>query len=102
MISGVGGTGGRYWAWVIISLVLCWAFALTYHPGELFLRNLLNAIHMRDEHSSENAKFDTTFPAALCQQWLAMIWNWESDKSNPDPYTHKEEGSSQPIHCNLS
>jgi hypothetical protein len=65
-----------------------------YHTGELFLRNLLKALIARDKHTLENEKFDATFPAALRQQWLTMIRDWERDKSNPNPYTHEEKGIS--------
>lgn len=47
---------------------------------------------MRKKHTSENAKFDATFPQELRQEWLAMIRNWERDKSSPNPYTHEEKG----------
>jgi len=57
---------------------------------------------MKAKHTIENKKFDATIPENLRDQWLTMIQDWESDKSNPNPYTHTEKGiSSLPRHCNL-
>ena len=47
---------------------------------------------MKTKHASENKKFDATIPENLREQWLAMIRNWESNRSNPNPYTHTEKG----------
>lgn len=47
---------------------------------------------MREKHELENKVFDATFPPTLRQEWLMMIKNWERDKKNPNPYTHKEKG----------
>ena len=49
---------------------------------------------MKTKHTSENKKFDATLPKNLCDQWRTMIRNWESNKSNPNPYTHAEKGIS--------
>jgi hypothetical protein len=49
---------------------------------------------MKSKHTLENEKFDSTLPKHLRDEWLVMIREWESDKSNPNPYTHKEKGFS--------
>ena len=65
---------------------------LIMFPGDFLLRGLLKALLMKLKHTSENEKFDATLSRHLREDWLAMIRNWESDKSSPNPYTHKEKG----------
>ena len=60
----------------------------------MLLRNLLKALIVTEKHTLDNAKFDATFSETLHQQWLVMIQKWEHDKSNSNPYTHKEKGTS--------
>ena len=57
---------------------------------------------MKTKHTSENKKFDATLPENLRDQWLTMIRAWESDSSNPNPYTHVEKGTSGVLHFSLS
>lgn len=94
------------WNW---KKVLGMGAPLTYQPplvqrlivfsGELLLRNLLKALLMKTKHTLENKKFDATLPENLRGQWLMMIRDWESDKSNPNPYTHTEKGISSVPRC---
>ena len=61
--------------------------------GDFLLRSLLKALVVKSKHTSENEKFDATLTQELRDEWLAMIQNWESDKSSPNPYTHNEKGN---------
>ena len=93
------------WNW---KKILGMGAPLTYQPlftqrliifsGELLLRNLLKALLMKAKHTSENKKFDANLPKSLLDRWLAMIQEWESNKSNPNPYTHTEKGVSGVLH----
>lgn len=47
---------------------------------------------MKEKHASENEKFSATIPKKFRKEWTVMICKWESDKSNPNPYTHTEKG----------
>lgn len=93
MTLGAGGIGRRYWEWVQLFLQLHRSQPLTLLLGELLLRNLLKALLMKEKHTSENKKFDATFPAGLRNEWSVMIQKWERDKSKPNPYTHAEKGA---------
>ena len=57
---------------------------------------------MKAKHVLENRKFDDTLPVNLREEWLMMIRNWESRKSNPNPYTHKEKGIFSILHRSSS
>jgi hypothetical protein len=70
------------------------ALLLIVFSGDYLLRGLLKALHMKSKHTTENKKFDATLKDCLRKDWLAMIRSWESNKSNPNPYTHTEKGSS--------
>lgn len=93
MTIGAGGTGRRFWAWVILHLNHV-SWLLTAFTGDLLLRSLLKALLMKSKHASENKKFDADIPQPLRDEWLKMIRSWESDKSKPNPYTHNEKGES--------
>lgn len=49
---------------------------------------------MKTKHTTENKKFDATLPETLREQWMTMIRDWDSNRSNPNPYTHTEKGIS--------
>ena len=53
---------------------------------------------MKAKHVSENKKFDATIHEDLHEQWFMMIRDWESDKSNLNPYIHTEKGISGILH----
>lgn len=53
---------------------------------------------MKVKHVSENKKFDATIHEDLHEQWFMMIRDWESDKSNLNPYIHTEKGISGILH----
>jgi hypothetical protein len=67
-------------------------FTADAFSGDLLLRSLIKALVMKAKHTSENKKFDATFPADLREEWLTMIRSWEHDKKKPNPYTHTEKG----------
>jgi len=73
---------------------LCLAQLLIILLGDLLLRSLLKALLMKAKHASENKKFDDTLPLNVREGWLKMIRDWESDKSNPNPYAYTEKGLS--------
>ena len=101
MIAGAGGIGRRFWAWVCLTLSTVFDLTANGSLGELLLRNLLKALLMKAKHTLENNKFDTTIPENLRERWLTMIQDWESDKSNPNPYTHTETGNAR-ISCRIA
>ena len=92
MMLGAVGIGIKSWEWVLSFYLPRRTKLLTLSSGELFLRSLLKALIMRKKHAQENAKFDATFSEGLRKQWSTMVQDWEHDKSNPNPYTHKEKG----------
>ena len=74
--------------------------------GDLFLRNLIKALAMKDKHSAVIAKFNAVFSEDLHQEWAEMISQWEQDRTKPNPYTHTEKGTichfTIPLHCTNS
>lgn len=47
---------------------------------------------MKVKHTAANEKFNDVLPADLIQEWAKMIFQWEQDKTRPNPYTHTEKG----------
>ena len=90
MIFGVGGIGRRFWAWVPLTLSAMFDLTTNCSLGELLFWNLLKVLLIKAKHVSENKKFDATKPKNLHEQWLTMIWDWESAKLNLNPYTYTE------------
>ena len=60
--------------------------------GDLLLRNLLNALAMKERHTENLSKFNAELPEDLVFDWTDMISRWEQDKTGPNPYTHTEKG----------
>ena len=48
---------------------------------------------MKDKHVDVHKKFNAILPDDLRQEWAKMISQWEQDKTQPNPYTHKEKGT---------
>jgi hypothetical protein len=66
---------------------------LTQLKGDLFRRNLLKALAMKEKHAAINAKFDGIISENLRDEWAKMISQWEHDQTKPNPYTYVEKGN---------
>ncbi|KAM6491450.1 hypothetical protein JOM56_013019 [Amanita muscaria] len=53
---------------------------------KLFVKRLETACVMRDKHCELFAKFSGTFSAKTIEAWQGMIWAWNADHSNSNPY----------------
>ncbi|KAI0085202.1 hypothetical protein BDY19DRAFT_896968, partial [Irpex rosettiformis] len=64
-----------------------WNWQKTLGFEKLFLRNLSNAIAMRDKHEAIFADFTKTFPAGIVEKWKDEVERWEADPlTSPDPF----------------
>jgi hypothetical protein len=47
---------------------------------------------MVEKHTTALSKFNKEFSKDLRGNWTDMISRWEKDKTQPNPYTHTEQG----------